>query len=64
MTSPTLELAKALIAQPSVTPADLDCQQLMAERLEAIGFKIEHMPFGDKGEIGAEALVHLSLIHI
>ena len=57
MTSPTLELAKALIAQPSVTPADLNCQQLMAERLEAIGFTIEHMPFGDANATGAEARV-------
>ena len=57
MTSPTLELAKALIAQPSVTPADLNCQQLMAERLEAIGFTIEHMPFGDADATGVEARV-------
>ena len=60
MTSPTLELAKQLIAQPSVTPADLNCQGLMAERLEKIGFNIEHMPFGgDSDEKGEERVENL-----
>jgi succinyl-diaminopimelate desuccinylase len=60
MTSPTLELAKQLIAQPSVTPADLNCQGLMAERLEKIGFNIEHMPFGgDSNEKGEERVENL-----
>ena len=36
--SATLELAKQLISIPSVTPDDLGCQQLIAERLSAIGF--------------------------
>lgn len=44
--SPTLELACALIRRPSVTPEDAGCQGLMAERLAAIGFSIEPMPFG------------------
>ena len=29
----SLELAKALISRPSVTPDDRDCQKLLAERL-------------------------------
>ncbi|MGB0732442.1 MAG: succinyl-diaminopimelate desuccinylase [Pontibacterium sp.] len=43
--SPTLALAKDLISRPSVTPEDAGCQALMCERLEAIGFKVEHMQF-------------------
>jgi succinyl-diaminopimelate desuccinylase len=43
----TLELTKALIARPSVSPADGGCQDLMIERLRAIGFTVEDMPFGD-----------------
>ncbi|MBJ7550700.1 succinyl-diaminopimelate desuccinylase [Marinomonas ostreistagni] len=45
--TPTLELALDLISRPSVTPEDAGCQDLMIERLEKIGFKIERMPFGD-----------------
>jgi succinyl-diaminopimelate desuccinylase len=44
--SDTLELAKALIACPSVTPVDAGCQELMIEHLEALGFHIERLPFG------------------
>ncbi len=44
---PTLELACQLIARPSVTPEDHGCQALMAERLEAIGFTVEHLRFED-----------------
>lgn len=43
--SPTLELAKDLISRPSVTPEDAGCQELMISRLEALGFKIERLPF-------------------
>lgn len=45
--SATLDLAKQLIAQPSVTPEDKDCQNIMIARLEAIGFKIERLQFGE-----------------
>lgn len=41
--SATLELAKQLIALPSVTPEDAGCQELIAARLRAIGFSIEQM---------------------
>ena len=47
MSSATLELASALIARPSVTPEDAGCQQLLIERLEAIGFSCETMVFGE-----------------
>ena len=42
----TLRLLEALIACPSVTPADAGCQDLIAARLEAQGFVCETMPFG------------------
>lgn len=45
--SPTIELACELIKRPSVTPEDEGCQDLMINRLEAIGFKTERLPFGD-----------------
>ena len=45
--SPTLALTKALISRASVTPQDKGCQELMIERLNAIGFDIEHLRFGD-----------------
>ncbi|PCJ31484.1 MAG: succinyl-diaminopimelate desuccinylase [Gammaproteobacteria bacterium] len=47
--SATLELTKDLISRPSVTPEDFGCQQLLADRLEAIGFTIEHLRFGEAG---------------
>ncbi len=47
MTSATLELTKALIARPSVTPDDSGCQALLIERLSAIGFECETMQFGE-----------------
>lgn len=43
----SLELAKALISRPSVTPDDQNCQQLLAERLQKIGFTVEELHFGD-----------------
>ncbi len=44
--SDTLRLVEALIARPSVTPADHGCQTLIAERLGALGFVCESLPFG------------------
>ncbi|MFZ1232931.1 MAG: succinyl-diaminopimelate desuccinylase [Thiofilum sp.] len=43
--SATLELTQQLIAQPSITPHDAHCQQMLAERLSAVGFKAEHLRF-------------------
>lgn len=39
--SPVLELTRALIARRSLTPDDAGCCQLMADRLAALGFRIE-----------------------
>jgi len=43
----TIDLLRTLVQRPSVTPADHGCQELLAERLEKIGFTIEHMPSGE-----------------
>jgi len=51
--SATLELSSALIARASVTPDDQGCQQLLAERLEKIGFVIEKLRFGDVDNLWA-----------
>jgi succinyl-diaminopimelate desuccinylase len=45
--TPTLDLAAELIRRPSVTPADGGCQDILAERLAASGFRSEHLPFGE-----------------
>jgi len=42
----TLHLLEQLIARASVTPDDAGCQALIAQRLQAIGFECEHLPFG------------------
>tara|TARA_B100001059_G_scaffold197619_1_gene203139 strand:+ start:378 stop:1514 length:1137 start_codon:yes stop_codon:yes gene_type:complete len=45
--SPTLALAKDLISRQSVTPEDAGCQELMINRLKALGFEIDIMVFED-----------------
>lgn len=49
----TLDLAKQLISIPSVTPEDLGCQKILADRLENIGFKNEHLRFGEVDNLWA-----------
>jgi succinyl-diaminopimelate desuccinylase len=44
--SATLELTEALIACNSITPADGGCQDLIAQRLQAIGFDTESVVSG------------------
>lgn len=41
-----LDLVKDLIARPSVTPADADCQATLAARLARIGFTCETIAQG------------------
>ncbi len=43
----TLELAENLISRRSVTPADEGCQQLIGERLAALGFAVEPLRYGN-----------------
>lgn len=45
--SAVLDLACELIRRPSVTPDDAGCQDLIAARLQAAGFTITHLPFGN-----------------
>ena len=52
-TDPTLDLTKALIRMRSVTPQDGGCQRLLAQRLQALGFEIEPMRFGDVDNLWA-----------
>ncbi|HVA55619.1 MAG TPA: succinyl-diaminopimelate desuccinylase [Gammaproteobacteria bacterium] len=51
--SAVLELAKELIACPSITPNDAGCQQIIAARLSKIGFKVEHLRFGQVDNLWA-----------
>lgn len=44
--SPALRLAQALIACPSVTPADAGCQDLIVARLRAVGFDCQRLVYG------------------
>lgn len=44
---PTIALACELIKRKSITPKDQGCQQLMCERLEALGFTVHSLRFGD-----------------
>ena len=43
----------ALIRRPSVTPDDAGCQALIAEQLEAIGFRVQPLRFGDVDNLWA-----------
>ena len=51
--STTLELTKELIRRRSVTPDDAGCQRLIADRLRAAGFAVEHMRFGEVDNLRA-----------
>lgn len=53
MHTPTLDLACALIARPSVTPRDAGCQELVAARLELLGFAVESMRYGEVDNLWA-----------
>lgn len=53
MNTPTLDLACALIARPSVTPRDEGCQALIRARLHVLGFTVEPMRFGDVDNLWA-----------
>ena len=44
--SDVLALTQDLIARVSLTPEDAGCQDVIAARLSAAGFRIEHLPFG------------------
>lgn len=43
MADPTLALAESLIARRSLTPDDAGCCELIGARLQALGFRLEHL---------------------
>jgi succinyl-diaminopimelate desuccinylase len=49
----TLDLSKQLISIPSITPDDMGCQKIIADRLSNIGFKIENLRFGEVDNLWA-----------
>lgn len=50
---PTLLLTQDLIRRASITPEDAGCQTLIAERLQALGFTIQHLKFNDVSNLWA-----------
>ena len=45
--SKVLELTSALVSRASITPEDAGCQDLLIDRLAALGFRIERMRIGE-----------------
>ena len=43
MTDTTLKLARQIIASPSVTPDDAGCMEIIAARLQPLGFSVEYI---------------------
>ncbi len=50
---PTFLLTEQLISLPSTTPRDAGCQEVLIERLQALGFTIEKLRFGDVDNLWA-----------
>lgn len=55
--TPTLSLSVELLQQPSVTPDDFDCQNILANRLANLGFDNEFMYFGNPDSKGSDAQI-------
>lgn len=51
--SDVLALTQDLIARRSVTPDDAGCQQLLAQRLTRVGFRCEHLRYGQTDNLWA-----------
>jgi len=51
--SETLDLTIELVKRPSISPDDAGCQDIIAARLEKIGFKIERLNFGSTSNLWA-----------
>ncbi len=54
ITNAVLELTRALIERPSVTPDDAGCQELLAARLERLGFAVTKLDKEDVKNLVAE----------
>ena len=48
-----VELTRTLIRQPSITPSDSGCQQIITNLLEGLGFRSESMRFGEVDNLWA-----------
>ncbi len=55
--TPTLSLSTALLKEPSITPDDFNCQNILADYLNNLGFECEFMYFGDPNADGKNAQV-------
>lgn len=53
MSSRTRDYAQELMSRRSVTPDDAGCQTWMAEKLETLGFRCEHLPFEEVDNLWA-----------
>lgn len=53
MNTKVLDLTRELVARPSVTPDDAGCQQLIGDRLQALGFDVTHLRFGETDNLWA-----------
>ena len=51
--STTTALAKELIQRPSVTPEDAGCQTILANLLENLGYRVEHLDVGSVSNLWA-----------
>jgi succinyl-diaminopimelate desuccinylase len=52
--SATLELTQDLMARNSVTPTDAGCQDVMGQRLQALGFTVENLRYGNVDNLWAK----------
>ncbi|WII94883.1 succinyl-diaminopimelate desuccinylase [Moraxella haemolytica] len=55
--TPVLSLSTILLKEPSVTPNDFECQNILADFLGALGFECEFMFFGDPNDQGSNAQI-------
>ena len=68
--SEILELTCELIRRRSLTPDDAGCQQLVAQRLQRVGFRCEHLRFNEVDNLwathgqGAPVLVFLGRVDV
>ena len=53
LTSRVLDLTRALIARPSVTPDDCGCLELIGDRLSPLGFQLERLDTGGVANLWA-----------
>ncbi|MBC6429026.1 MAG: succinyl-diaminopimelate desuccinylase [Cellvibrionales bacterium] len=51
--SATLDLAMELLRRRSITPNDAGCQPLLGARLQALGFTVEHLRYGQVDNLWA-----------